>query len=144
MIKISFSLAQQNCLGFCSIKIERVVQDSRIAGYPVRFPRLWSWWERLKLNSSENIWKELDVNDICCMEWAQTNLKPQVRETLPCNPFGLFELVFDTGLDVTPLMGHLGWLPNHCSVPVVILDQIIQFAHSWCFVLAHPLRLLLV
>ena len=28
-------------------------------------------------------------------------------------------LVFDTGLSVTPLMGHLGCLSGHWSVPVV-------------------------
>ena len=42
------------------------------------------WWEGQKLNSSENIWKELDVNEICFMEWAQTTLKLQVRETYLC------------------------------------------------------------
>ena len=31
---------------------------------------------------------------------------------------GLLGLVFDTGLSVTPLMGHLGCLASHCSVPV--------------------------
>ena len=30
---------------------------------------------------------------------------------------GLFELVFDTGLSVTPLMGHLGCLASRWSVP---------------------------
>ena len=30
------------------------------------------WWEGQKLNSSENIWKELNVNEIRCMAWAQT------------------------------------------------------------------------
>ena len=32
---------------------------------------LWFWWEGgQKWNSCENIWKELDVNEICCMELA--------------------------------------------------------------------------
>ena len=31
---------------------------------------------------------------------------------------GLLGLVFDTGLTVTPLMGHLGCLASHWSVPV--------------------------
>ena len=31
---------------------------------------------------------------------------------------GLLGLVFDTGLSVTPLMGHLGCLASHWSVPV--------------------------
>ena len=30
------------------------------------------------------MWKELDVNEICCMEWAQTTPKLQVRETFSC------------------------------------------------------------
>ena len=30
----------------------------------------------------------------------------------------LLWLVFDTGLILTPLMGHLGNLSSHCSVPV--------------------------
>ena len=32
---------------------------------------------------------------------------------------GLLGLVFDTGLTVTALMGHLGCLASHYSVPVV-------------------------
>ena len=32
---------------------------------------------------------------------------------------GFLGLVFDTGLSVTPLMGHLGCLESHRSVPVV-------------------------
>ena len=35
---------------------------------------LWLWWEGQKLNSSEYILKELDVNEICCMEQAQTTI----------------------------------------------------------------------
>ena len=31
---------------------------------------------------------------------------------------GFLGLVFDTGLSVTPLMGHLGYLASHWSVPV--------------------------
>ena len=31
---------------------------------------------------------------------------------------GLFGVVFDTGLSVTPLMGHLGCLASHWNVPV--------------------------
>ena len=31
---------------------------------------------------------------------------------------GFLGLVFDTGLSVTPLMGHLGSLASHWSVPV--------------------------
>ena len=31
---------------------------------------------------------------------------------------GLLGLVFDTGLNLTPLMGHLGCLACHWSVPV--------------------------
>ena len=34
----------------------------------------------IKFQQSENIWKELDVNEICFMEWAHTTLKLQVRE----------------------------------------------------------------
>ena len=33
---------------------------------------LWFRWEGQKSNSSENIWKELDLNEICRMEWAET------------------------------------------------------------------------
>ena len=36
------------------------------------------------LFSSVNIWKELDANEICCMEWAQATHKLQVRETFSC------------------------------------------------------------
>ena len=39
-------------------------------------------------------------------------------------------LVFDTGLSVTPLMGHIGCLASHWSVPVVT---------TWGF---HPISLL--
>ena len=45
---------------------------------------LWFCWQIQKLNSSENIWKELDANEICFMEWAQTTLKLQVRKTFSC------------------------------------------------------------
>ena len=37
------------------------------------------WWKGQNLNSSGNIWKELDV--IWFMEWAQTTLKLQVGQT---------------------------------------------------------------
>ena len=50
---------------FLPIIDEVLITDSVIAWYPVRFPRLWLWWEAQRLNSSENVWKELDVNEIC-------------------------------------------------------------------------------
>ena len=91
----------------------------------------------------------MDMNEIYCMEWAQTTLKLQVRETTSCTfvresaaefflapegmkvgqgffsmeSLGVLWLVFDTGLSVTPLMGHLGCLASHWSVPVVNIDQ---------------------
>ena len=106
----------------------------------------WFWLEGQKLNSSENIWKKLDVNEICCMEWAQTTLKLQERETFSstivresaakfffssrgheswsgiikaCNPLVCCGWCY-TGLSATPLMGYLllGYLASHWSVPV--------------------------
>ena len=38
---------------------------------------------------------------------------------------GFLGLVFDTGLSVTPLMGHLGSLASHWSVPVLYSNEII-------------------
>ena len=98
-----------------------------------------------EINSSENIWKESDVNEICFMEWAQTTLKLQVRETFSCTivsekccliffssrertwkvvrdyqsiqSLGLLWSVFDTGLRATPLMGHLGILGKSLECP---------------------------
>ena len=49
---------------FLPIIDEVLITDSVIAWYPVRFARLWLWWEAQRLNSSENVWKELDVNEI--------------------------------------------------------------------------------
>ena len=58
---------------------------SECFGPPHAIPKPSGFWlEGQKLNSSENVWKELVVNEICCMEWAQTTLKLQVRETFSC------------------------------------------------------------
>ena len=35
---------------------------------------------------------------------------------------GLLWLVFDAGLSLTPLMGHLGYLSSHWSVPALQLQ----------------------
>ena len=40
---------------------------------------------------------------------------------------GLLGLVFDTGLTVTPLLGRLGCLASHWSVPVVMAIEV----RSW-------------
>ena len=46
---------------------------------------------------------------------------------------GLLGLVFDTGLSVIPLMGHLGCLESHWSVPVGI-DSTTLLHNHWFLV----------
>ena len=41
-----------------------------------------------------------------------------VRDFKSMKSLGFLGLVFDTGLIITPLMGHLGCLASHWSVPV--------------------------
>ena len=50
-------------------------------------------------------------------EWSYTKSSINQTPTQILSP--VFGLVFDTGLSVTPLMGHLGCMASHWSVPMM-------------------------